>query len=321
VLVAPCLSRPGPGLAGWLTVTPRTRRDVLRAGTLAALAVPLAGCRTGYSDEPDPLAPLAGQARADADAAHQVQGAPATQMAAIRAAHAQALQAEVDRLNRPKSPVNPTTPSGAGVSGLKSRLAAARRQAEALVPTLQGFRAGLVAAVAAGCAGLQQVAELGTGEEPGPLGTTRSPVAAGSVDSLQQALAAEHAAVWVYTLVTAFVPSNVVNSAAEGATEHRDRRDACILMLTAAGAKPAAAEPAYLTPAPVTDAASAKNAVAAAEADAMSAWRGVLERAGEGDLRALALRGMLLSARRGSRWRISGDISPVAVALPGTQPS
>ncbi|MFD2422619.1 ferritin-like domain-containing protein [Amycolatopsis pigmentata] len=302
-------------------MTPRTRRDVLRAGTLAALAVSLTACRTGYSDEPDPLAPLAEQARADADAAHQVQGAAAAQMATLRSAHAQALQAEVDRLNRPKSATHPDTPSGAGVSGLRARLATARQQAENLVPSLQGFRAGLVAAVAAGCAGLQEVSELGTGEDPGPLGTTRSPVAAESVDSLQKVLTAEHAAVWVYTLVTAFVPSNIVNSAADGATEHRDRRDACIVMLTAAGAQPAPAEPAYLTPQPVTDAASAKNAVAAAEADAMAAWRGVLERAGDGELRALALRGMLLSARRGTRWRISGDISPIAVALPGAQPS
>jgi hypothetical protein len=302
-------------------VTPRTRRDVLRAGTLAALAVSLTACRAGYSDEPDPLAPLAEGARADADAAHQVPGAPATQMATMRTAHAEALQAEVDRLNRPKSDTHPPAPSGTGVSGLKSRLAAARQQAENLVPTLQGFRAGLVAAVAAGCAGLQEVSELGTGEDPGPLGTTRSPIASESVDSLQKALAAEHAAVWVYTLVTAFVPANIVNSAAEGAADHRDRRDACLLMLTAAGAQPVPAEPDYITPQPVTDAASAKNAVAAAEADAMTAWRGVLERTDNADLRAVALRGMLLSARRGTRWRISGDISPVAVALPGAQPS
>lgn len=86
-------------------MSPRSRRDVLRLSALAALAVPLAACRTGYSDEPDPLALLAEQATADAAAANALAAGSSTEagvareVAATRSAQAQALQAEVDRLN------------------------------------------------------------------------------------------------------------------------------------------------------------------------------------------------------------------------------
>ncbi|HKS48531.1 MAG TPA: ferritin-like domain-containing protein [Amycolatopsis sp.] len=303
-------------------MTPRTRRDVLRASALAALAVPLAACQSGYSDEPDPLAPLAEQARADADAARAVSGDLAQQVAAARTAHAQAIQAEVDRLNRPKSAVRATTPAETGMAGLRQRLATARKQAENLVATLPRYRAGLAAAVAAGCAGLQQVSDqLGPGEDPGTAATAASRVPDEAIEPLQKALAAEHAAVWVYSLVSAFLPSNFDIGVSDGSAEHQGRRDVCVRMLTAAGATPDAPEPAYLTPKPVTDAASAKTVVAAAEADAAAAWRGVLERTDDAGLRLIALRALLGSARRGTRWRQAAGESPAAVAMPGAQPS
>jgi len=293
-------------------------------GALAALAVPLAACDTGYSDEPDPLAPLAEQARADAEAANTVaggasgkQGDIAREFAAARTAHAQALQAEVDRLNRPKSQVQATAPAESGFAGLKARLATAREQAEKLVPELEPYRAGLVAAVAAGCAGLQQVGDqLGPGTDPAPVAATSSTIPSDSVDALQTALAAEHAAVWVYSLVSAFLPGNYTAGVNEGAAEHKDRRDACVRMLTAAGATPRGAEPAYITPKPVTDATSAKSVVATAESDAAAAWRGVLERTSDTQLRQVALNALLGSARRGTRWREAAGESPTAIALP-----
>lgn len=299
-----------------------TRRDLLRVSALAALSIPLAACQTGYSDEPDPLAPLAEQARADTAAAQAVPGDLAQQVAAARAAHAQALQAEVDRLNRPKSATQTTTPPDSGITGLRERLSTARRQAEGLVATLPRYRAGLVAAVAAGCAGLQQVSEqLGPGEDPGPVEAPATAVPAEAVAPLQQALGAEHAAVWVYSLVSAFLPGNFASGVNDGAAEHQDRRDACVRMLAGAGATPAPAEPAYITPKPVTDAASAKSVVASAESDAVAAWRGVLERTDNAQLREIALRAVLSSARRGTRWRLAAGESPAAIALPGTQPS
>ena len=293
-------------------------------GALAALAVPLAACAAGYSDESDPLAPLAVQARADAEAATTAAAAGtqadiARQVAEARTAHAQALQAEVDRLNRPQSAVQVVTPAETGFPGLKARLATAREQAEKLVSGLEPYRAGLVAAVAAGCAGLQEVGDqLGPGSEPADVAATQQTVPSDAIAPLQKALDAEHAAVWVYSLVSAFLPANYTSGVDEGTAEHKARRDACVRMLTAAGATPDGAEPAYLTPKPVTDATSAKSVVATAEADTSAAWRGVVESTTDSGLRAVALNGLIGSARRGTRWREAAGETPTAVPLPGT---
>ncbi|MTD54089.1 DUF4439 domain-containing protein [Amycolatopsis sp. RM579] len=292
------------------------------------MAVPLAACRTGYSDEPDPLAPLAGQAAADAAAADaaaanalatgsSAEAALARQVATARGEHARVLQAEVDRLNRPSATAPVITPDGGGLSALKQRLATAREQAERLVPGSDGYRAGLVAAVAAGCAGLQQLDDrLGPGADPGAV-TPVGSVPEEAIGPLQQALDAEHAAVWVYGLVSAFLPANYGPGVADGANEHHDRRDACVRMLDAAGATPNGPQPAYVTPKPVTDATSAKSVVATAESDTAVAWAGVLARTDDTALRAVALTALLGSARRGTRWRQAAGESPAAVALIG----
>ncbi|NIH81290.1 ferritin-like domain-containing protein [Amycolatopsis viridis] len=303
---------------------PRTRRDVLRTSALAALAVPLAACATGYSDDPDPLALLAEQARSDAAAADEVAAASAgdadvaRQYSAARTAHAQALQYEVDRLNRPKSPVQAVVPAEQGMAGLKQRLATARRQAEGLVDGLPRYRAGLVAAVAGGCAGLQRVGtKLGPGTDPGQVTAPASTIPPESVGPVQRALSAEHAALWIYGLVNAFLPGNYQVSVAEGIAEHHDRRDACVRMLAGVGVEPQPAEPAYITPKPVTDPTSAKSVVGIAEADAATAWRGVLEQTDDAGLRSVALNALIGSARRGTRWREAAGEQPVAIVLPG----
>ncbi|MGH3974475.1 MAG: DUF4439 domain-containing protein, partial [Pseudonocardiaceae bacterium] len=78
-----------------------------------------------------------------------------------------------------------------------------------------------------------------------------------SWDALQAALAAEHAAVWVYGLAGAFVPDGLAGQLSEAAVEHRARRDATERILIDAGTQPVPAEPGYRIPEPVTDTASA----------------------------------------------------------------
>ncbi|WP_235022648.1 ferritin-like domain-containing protein [Amycolatopsis alkalitolerans] len=304
-------------------MTTRTRRDVLRLSALAAAAVPLAACSTGYSDAPDPLTLLAEQATADAAAANALATGSSTeaglarQVAVARGEHARALQAEVDRLNRPKSTVPVVNPRDGGLAGLKQRLATARGQTEPLVGGLGRYRAGLVAAVAAGCAGLQQLSDqLGPGTDPGPVRPVTS-VPGDAVAPLQEALDTEHAAVWVYGLVSAYLPAKYNAGVADGSQEHQDRRDACERMLDAAGVTPDGPQPAYVTPKPVTDATSAKSVVASAEADTAKAWAGVIARTDDQALRAVALTALLGSARRGTRWRDAAGESPAAVALIG----
>jgi hypothetical protein len=156
------------------------RRGVLRAGALAATALPLAGIAAGCSGSaepaaPDPLIALAAQARADAAAAGGVASAhpdladAAKLVASVRTEHAAALQREVDRVNPPKSspappPGGPPQPpaaaqlsAAAARTALSQALATAEKQATDLVPTLPRYRAGLVGSVAAACACLREV--------------------------------------------------------------------------------------------------------------------------------------------------------------------
>jgi hypothetical protein len=303
--------------------TELTRRAALRAGALAALAVPLAACGPGYDESPDPLQPLLAAAEADAAAARALaKGADADaagQLADARAAHAAALKSEVDRLNRPQPSPSPAPSAPAALSDLKARLAVARKQAEDLVPGLPRYRAGLVAAVAAGCAALQRTAPaLGPGEDaPKVAAAPAGAVPPEAVDPLQAALAAEHAAVWVYGLAGAFLPGDFGDAEKSGAAEHALRRDLLQTMLSAAGATPVAPEAAYVPKKPVTDATSAAQVVATAEADCASAWLAVVNHTDDAGLRTTALHALVAASRRGTPWRSEAGEKPTAIAMPG----
>ncbi|HET9256938.1 MAG TPA: ferritin-like domain-containing protein [Pseudonocardiaceae bacterium] len=138
------------------------------------------------------------------------------------------------------------------------------------------------------------------------------------VGALQNALAAEHAALWVYGVAGAFVSASLSGRLEEGATAHQARRNATERMLIDAGAPPVPPEPGYLTPHPVTDAPSAIQLVIAAENDAAAAWRSVVERSqADPDLRGAALEALTAAAVRAARWRASTGIAPLTVPFPG----
>jgi hypothetical protein len=318
---------PVPGLAGWADVTARptdlSRRSVLRLGAVAAVALPLAACTTGNDETPDPLAPLLAAAQADAAAARKLasgaNGDAAGQIADARAAHAAALKPEVDRLNRPQPKTPPApVPVPTDLAGFKDRLAAVRKQAEDLVPALPAYRAGLVASVAAGCAALQRVApSIGRGDDAKPIAAPPGTVPAEAVDPLQKALATEHAALWVYGLVMAFLPADFGDALKSGRAEHTSRRDVLIQVITSAGSTPVAPEAAYVPAKPVTDAASAASVVATAEADSAAAWLGVVTHTDDKGVRGMALQALIAAARRGTPWRQQAGEKPTAIAMPG----
>lgn len=135
--------------------------------------------------------------------------------------------------------------------------------------------------------------------------------------AVQEALAAEHAAVWTYGLVSAFLQQQAA-AVAEGANAHRARRDATERLLRDAGQQPKPPAPAYLPPEPVDSATSAIAALVVAENDACAAWRGVLERTDDAALRQTALDALTVSAVRATRWRKVAGLTPVSIALPGT---
>lgn len=138
-----------------------------------------------------------------------------------------------------------------------------------------------------------------------------------TVDALQQALSAEQAAVWVYGLVSAFLPDSYDKAVDKYMAAHRDRRDATERLLAAAAITPISPEPAYTTPKPVTDKESAITVLTVAEDDASVAWRAVLDRADDPGVRQAALESLTEAAVRGTRWRQDAGTEPAAIAMPG----
>lgn len=145
----------------------------------------------------------------------------------------------------------------------------------------------------------------------------QAPLPGDTVDAVQSALGAEHAALWVYGLVSAFLPDSFNAAVTEGTTAHRARRDATSRLLADEGKSPRPAEPAYVPPQPVTDQKSALAVLVVAESDTAVAWRAVLERTDDPDLRRSALEALTIAAVRGTRWRRAAGQSPVAPPFPG----
>lgn len=139
-----------------------------------------------------------------------------------------------------------------------------------------------------------------------------------AIASLRNALGAEHAAVWVYGLSTAYAGSPRVESAIdEGTNEHRAHRDTAEGVLQDAGQVPPATQVAYALPNAVTDQTSAIQALVTAEKDCQVGWRSVLEMTDDAGLRRIALDALTVSATRTTRWRITIGARPATQALPG----
>ncbi|MGH3917234.1 MAG: hypothetical protein ACRDTC_28050 [Pseudonocardiaceae bacterium] len=156
----------------------RNRRDVLTAGVavatlLVAGSTALAGCTSSVPpvlDEPDPLESPAQRAESDVALAQAVASmhltltAPAAALAADRQAHATALRAELRRAqpsppptsaaaaSASPAPVSTATDQAVARDALAAAVWAAQEEAVGLVAVLPGYRAALLASVAACCA-------------------------------------------------------------------------------------------------------------------------------------------------------------------------
>ncbi|MGH3793891.1 MAG: hypothetical protein ACRDSP_03275 [Pseudonocardiaceae bacterium] len=159
-----------------MTEPRRSRRSVLVAGmAMGALVVAgppvLAGCASLRSDapeQPDPLERPAQRAESDVALARAVAGAhpalatAALALAADRQAHAATLRAELRRVRPSPAPTSGPAPPPAPVAAATQRSAArdelaravraAQDEAAGLVATLPGYRAALLASIAACCA-------------------------------------------------------------------------------------------------------------------------------------------------------------------------
>lgn len=131
-----------------------------------------------------------------------------------------------------------------------------------------------------------------------------------TLDAVQAALAAEHAAVYGYGVVGALIGDDRESEATAAYDAHRARRDALARTVRDLGGKPAAAAAAYALPFPVPDTAAAVRLAAVLE-DRVAGVYSDLVRAAEGPLRQEAAGALREAAVRAVRWRGSG------VAFPG----
>ncbi|XVQ13315.1 ferritin-like domain-containing protein [Spirillospora sp. CA-255316] len=138
-----------------------------------------------------------------------------------------------------------------------------------------------------------------------------------SVDALQTALRAEHAAVYGYGVVGARLRGSLRESARTLWNAHRIRRDELTARITALGAVPAAAAPAYRLPVQVTSARGAARVAAALEDDLVISYTGL---AGSTDaaLRTFAARAMQEAMARAVRWH---SLSGRPAERPSAEPS
>lgn len=143
------------------------------------------------------------------------------------------------------------------------------------------------------------------------------PITDVAAEALQRALAGEHAAIWAFSLASAFVPPDWAARARGDLEAHKRLRSYATAQLSAVGKRPVSAQPAYTPPQPVVDAVSAGALLVAAETDTVAAWRSLLERSTSPRLRANGLRAMVDSTGRLTFWRGATDRAPAVPVFPG----
>jgi hypothetical protein len=137
-----------------------------------------------------------------------------------------------------------------------------------------------------------------------------------SVPLLQALLSAEHAAVYGYGVVGGRLDDATRSTALAAYDSHRARRDQLEALLSARGAAPVRAEPAY-----DVATASAEQALALAvriEEGLALRWRDLVGATDAAELRALGIAGLQETAVRAASWRRLAGSPQVTVALPGS---
>jgi hypothetical protein len=135
--------------------------------------------------------------------------------------------------------------------------------------------------------------------------------------ALFDAVAAEHATIYGYGLVSAHSTPDVNDLVSAAMAEHRDRREAAIAMLAARSVDPPLPAAGYQMPIEVNNPTDAANLAVRMEQDNAVAWRAVLEQATDAQGRAFAVTALTQCAVTAARWRRVLGTSPITVAFPG----
>ncbi|MFF8775156.1 ferritin-like domain-containing protein [Kitasatospora sp. NPDC015120] len=250
---------------------PPSRRTFLALGLLLTAGTALTACTDGHGTDtapggdhrrPDPDEPVRLRAVAATDtllAGYDALLPQAPQLQPLRAEVAQHRAALQPTTTSPATPPTTTAPATLAELATLERQTAQSRLADLGAASPQLAR--LLASVSA--AGVLHTVALGdpapaAAPAPAPSATTGEPAT-----PFQDALSAEHAAIYGYGVVGARLTDDQQRTDARTTlAAHQSRRDAWQRLLTGTGATPTAAAPGYQLPFPVTDAPTATRLAA-----------------------------------------------------------
>ena len=135
--------------------------------------------------------------------------------------------------------------------------------------------------------------------------------------ALYDALAAEHAAIYGYGVVSAHTVPDNNELVSQAMAEHRDRREATVKLLTERQITVPLPAAGYQLPFPVNTPSAAAKLAVRMESDCAVAWRAVLEQARSEQERSLGLSALTQCAVMAARWRRVLGAWPVTEAFPG----
>jgi hypothetical protein len=152
-----------------------------------------------------------------------------------------------------------------------------------------------------------------TSTEPTP---TERP--SGAADgALYDAVAAEHATIYGYGIVSAHTTPDDNDLVAKSMAEHRERREAALAILAARSVGAPLPAAGYQLPMTVDDPTEAAQLAVRMEEDDAVAWRAVVEQATDERDRAFAVTALTQCAVSAARWRRVLGTTPATVAFPG----
>jgi hypothetical protein len=152
---------------------------------------------------------------------------------------------------------------------------------------------------------------------PGPTSPTPTRPSDGADAALFDAIAAEHGVIYGYGLVSAHATPDVNDLVSDALAGHRDLREQGIAKLLAHHVTPPVPAVGYQLPFTVANPTDAEKLAVRMEQDSAVAWRAVLEQAGAGDDRQLAVTAMTRAAVMAAKWRAVLGVVPTTVAFPG----
>ena len=135
--------------------------------------------------------------------------------------------------------------------------------------------------------------------------------------ALNDALSAEHTAVWGYGVVGAALGADAQPQAAAAEAAHRDVRDQVSALLSGRKTDVVDAQGAYALPFPVLSEVDAAALGVVLEDGVAKAWVRVLDQAAERSTRELAVGVLSATEVRAVAWRIAAGKTPVTTPFPG----